>query len=73
MGVRATLYDSNESVAKKIRDAEVMKVPYVVVIGDKEVEFSRLAPRHRSDLPERPESSVDELLEKLSQDAKTRH
>ena len=71
-GIRAGLDDSNESVGKKIRDAEVMKVPYTLVIGGKEVESGRLSPRHRSDLPEIPESSVDELMSKLSQDAKSR-
>jgi threonyl-tRNA synthetase len=72
LGLRAGLDDSNESVAKKIRDAEVMKVPYTVVIGAKEVESGNVTPRHRSDLPEISESSVDELLERLSQDAKQR-
>ena len=71
-GVRTVLDDSNESVGKKIRDSEVMKVPYTVVIGGKEVESGQLAPRGRKDLPELPESSVDELLETLSQNAKTR-
>jgi threonyl-tRNA synthetase len=71
-GLRAELDDSNESVGKKIRDAEVMKVPYTVVIGGKEVESGRLSPRGRHDLPELPESSVEELLQKLSQDAKSR-
>jgi threonyl-tRNA synthetase len=72
LGLRVELDNSNESVGKKIRDAEVMKVPYTVVIGGKEVEFGRLSPRGRSDLPEIPESSVDELLERLSQNAKSR-
>jgi threonyl-tRNA synthetase len=49
-----------------------MKVPYTVVIGGKEVESGRLAPRHRKDLPELPESSVDELLKVLSENAKSR-
>lgn len=71
-GIRAILDDSNESVGKKVRDAEVMKVPYTVVIGGKEVESGRVAPRHRGDLPELPESSVDELLQRLSDDAKSR-
>jgi len=71
-GIRAELDDSNESVGKKVRDAEVMKVPYTVVIGGKEVESGRLSPRHRSDLPELPESSIDELLQRLAQDAKAR-
>jgi threonyl-tRNA synthetase len=71
-GIRANLDDSNESVGKKIRDAEVMKVPYTVVIGGKEVESGRLSARHRNDLSELPESSVDELIQKLSTDAKAR-
>jgi threonyl-tRNA synthetase len=71
-GIRAELDDSNESVGKKVRDAELMKVPYTVVIGGKEVESDRLSPRGRSDLPELPESSVDELLKRLSQDAGSR-
>jgi threonyl-tRNA synthetase len=71
-GIRAELDDTNESVGKKIREAEVMKVPYTVVIGGKEVESGRLTPRPRSDLPEIPESSVDELLQRLSDDSKSR-
>lgn len=71
-GIRAELDNSNESVAKKIRDAEVMKVPYTVVIGPKEVESGRLSPRHRNDLPEIPELSVEELLQRLSDDSKSR-
>jgi threonyl-tRNA synthetase len=71
-GIRAELDDSNESVGKKVRDAEMMKVPYTVVIGGKEVESGRLSPRHRNDLPELPESSIDELLQRLSQDAHAR-
>jgi threonyl-tRNA synthetase len=71
-GIRANLDDSNESVGKKIRDAEVMKVPYTVVIGGKEVESGHLSVRHRNDLPELPELPVDELIQKLSQDAQSR-
>jgi threonyl-tRNA synthetase len=43
-----------------------------VVIGGKEVENGRLSLRHRSDLPEIPESSADELIERLSEDARRR-
>jgi threonyl-tRNA synthetase len=71
-GIRAMLDDSNESVGKKVRDAELMKVPYTVVIGGKEVESGRLTPRHRSDLAEIPESSTDELLQRLADDIKSR-
>jgi len=43
-----------------------------VVIGGKEVESGRLTPRHRNDLPELPESSIDELLQRFSDDSKSR-
>ena len=36
-GIRAHLDDSNESVGKKIRNAGKMKVPYQLVLGDKEI------------------------------------
>jgi len=35
-GVRAELDDRNEKIGKKIRDTELMKVPYMLIIGEKE-------------------------------------
>ena len=35
--IRAELDDRNEKIGKKIRDTELMKVPYMFVIGEKEV------------------------------------
>lgn len=49
-GIRHQVDDSNESVGKKIRASEVMKVPYTLVIGEKEVAQGHLTPRVRSDL-----------------------
>ena len=37
-GVRVELDDRSESVGRKIRDAELSKVPYMLVVGDKELE-----------------------------------
>lgn len=71
-GLRAELDDSNESVGKKVLHAEQMKVPYTLIIGGKEAESGKLAPRNRSDLPELPESTVDELLQALADRAKSR-
>jgi threonyl-tRNA synthetase len=73
-GIRAELDDSNESVGKKIHDAEHVKVPYTVVIGGKEVESGQLTPRVRSDLPKLDQETleVDKFLSKLAEDAKTR-
>lgn len=49
-GIRTLVDDGNESVGKKIRSAETWKVPYVLVIGEKEVADGMVAPRVRADL-----------------------
>lgn len=64
-GVRAVVDRSNESVGKKIRAAEVLKVPYSVVIGEKELETGQLTPRVRSDLAVDGRSEESYELEKL--------
>lgn len=46
-GVRAKLDDSDESLGKKIRAAKQEKVPYVIVIGDKEVEAKTITVESR--------------------------
>ena len=47
-GVRAELDDRAESVGKKIREGELRKVPYLLVVGDREVESREVAVRrHR--------------------------
>lgn len=49
IGVRVELADENASVGKKIRNAEMQKTPYVLVVGDKEVESKSVAVRKRSE------------------------
>lgn len=74
LGIRAELDDSNESVGKKIREAEVFKVPYAIVIGGKEVESGKIVPRLREDLgkqSDKPED-IDEFLARVADEAKTR-
>ena len=47
-GVRADVDDRSESVGRKIRDAELAKVPYMLVVGDKEEEQAGVSlRRHR--------------------------
>ncbi|MGE0823527.1 MAG: threonine--tRNA ligase [Candidatus Binatia bacterium] len=46
-GIRAELDVRNEKLGFKIREAEVQKVPYMIVIGDKEVNTATVAPRGR--------------------------
>lgn len=49
-GVIAVVDDENESVGKKIRNAELMKIPFTLVIGPKELESRQIHPRPRKDL-----------------------
>src|SRR5277367_3012170 len=55
-GVRAELDDRNEKLQAKIRDAQLQKVPYMLVIGGKEAEAGTVSVRHRAkgDLGARP-------------------
>jgi threonyl-tRNA synthetase len=47
--VRVEVDDSNESLGKKIRNAELMKVPYMLIVGEKEVANKEVAVRaHKS-------------------------
>jgi threonyl-tRNA synthetase len=74
-GLRATIDNNSESVGKKIREAEVMKVPYVLVIGSKEIESSQVTPRVRKDLTDNDSVqplSLDDFLAKVEQEHKNR-
>lgn len=75
-GVRSTLDDSNNSVGKKIRNAEVWKVPYSVVVGDKEASTGRLPLRVRSDLAVEGRSDsqfeTDQLIKSIANEARSR-
>jgi threonyl-tRNA synthetase len=48
-GVRAELDDRNEKLGKKVRDAELQKVPVVAVVGDQEMRDGTVTPRRRRD------------------------
>ena len=49
MGFRVDVDYRNEKIGKKIRDAQVEKVPYMVVVGDRDMENGTVSPRHRAD------------------------
>ncbi len=48
-GVRAEVDDRTESVGRKIRDNEMAKVPYMLVVGDREVEAAAVSLRSRAE------------------------
>jgi threonyl-tRNA synthetase len=72
-GVRVAIDDRNEKIGKKIRDTEIMKVPYMLVIGEKEVAENKLSVRRqgKGDLGMLDKSAflaqvVDEIAQRLA-------
>ncbi len=75
LGVRAVADHSNESVGKKIRTAELWKIPYTVVIGEKEIESGIVLPRIRKDLEvndKHQAHEVEKFLKTVANEAKSR-
>ena len=74
LGIRLLVDNSNESVGKKIRAAELMKLPYTLVIGEKELAGGLVTPRIRADLAvgEPAEHAIDDFLKTVAHEAKAR-
>jgi threonyl-tRNA synthetase len=75
LGLRVVADNDNESVGKKIRASELMKLPYTIVVGEKEIETGDVTPRIRKDLAtsEAPKTlSVDAFLAAVAAEAKGR-
>ncbi|MBU6500279.1 MAG: threonine--tRNA ligase [Patescibacteria group bacterium] len=70
-GVRAEMPDANESLGKRIREAEIMKVPYVLVAGEKEEKNGTINVRHYKRGQE-GEIDIENLLEKISSEIKNK-
>ena len=66
-GIRVQLDERNEKIGYKIREAQLLKVPYMLVIGDKEVENGTLSVRKRGhgDLGAQ---SVNHVIEQIIQE-----
>ena len=49
LGCRVEVDDRNEKIGKKIREAQMEKVPYMLVVGDRDVENGTVSVRHRAE------------------------
>jgi threonyl-tRNA synthetase len=67
-GLRVTLDDRSETLNYRIRDAEVMKVPYMAVIGKREAESGSVALRTRGAGKKQEIIAVDELIARLQRE-----
>jgi threonyl-tRNA synthetase len=68
-GLRVEVDDAQESIGKKIRASETMKVPYAVVLGDKDIEASVVSVRRRGgeDLGQlKPEDFIGQLRDEAT-------
>lgn len=68
--IRVELDSSDETLGKKIRNAKTSKVPYALVIGDKEVAEKKVTVEGRDG--EKSEMGVEELVEKVKAEIKER-
>jgi threonyl-tRNA synthetase len=70
-GARVELDDRNEKLQAKIRDAQLQKIPYMLIVGGKEAEAGTVSVRHRSkgDLGPRP---LDQFRADLRQEIDSR-
>jgi threonyl-tRNA synthetase len=70
-GLRVESMNSEESLGKRIRNAEQMKIPYVLVLGDKEVAEQTAAVRNVS-TKQQVVVPIEEFLQKTLEDVKER-
>jgi threonyl-tRNA synthetase len=71
-GIRAELDDRGEKIGKKIRDTELMKVPYMFVIGEKEQNEGMVAVR-RQGKGDAGQCSISEIITNLTSEIQGRH
>ncbi|MFH1246546.1 MAG: threonine--tRNA ligase [Candidatus Liptonbacteria bacterium] len=63
-GIRAEINSANETLGKRIREAELMKIPYVLVVGEKEEKENTVSVRHYTRGQEGV-VKIDALVEKM--------
>ena len=70
-GIRVSLDDRAEKVGYKIREAQLKKVPYMLIVGEKEVESGTVSVRSRKD-GDLGAVSVDEFIKKALEEIETK-
>jgi threonyl-tRNA synthetase len=66
-GIRAELDDSKESLGKRISEAEKQKIPYMLVVGEKEMSADSVAVRSRGDKKQEV-IKVEKFIEKIKKE-----
>lgn len=66
-GIRCELDDRSEKIGFKIRSAQLEKIPYMLVVGDKDIEAGTVAVRSRKNGDEGA-STIDEFIERIQKE-----
>ena len=69
-GIRVEIDSREEKIGYKIREAQLKKVPYMIIIGDKEVEENKVSMRSR-DKGELGSIEKEKFIEKIGEEIKT--
>ena len=67
--IRVDVDDRAEKVGYKIREAKLEKIPYIIVVGDREVEEQRVNINERG-VEEKQDMSKDEFIARMIEEAK---
>ncbi len=70
-GIRVDVDDRSEKIGYKIREAQLSKVPYMLIIGDKEVENKEVGIRSRED-GDIGASKLEDFIERINSDIKSK-
>jgi threonyl-tRNA synthetase len=70
-GVRVDIDDANESLGKKIRSGKTEKIPYLLVVGDAEVEAKTVTPESR-DAGKLEALPLIDFVQKVTEEIRTR-
>ena len=70
-GIRAEIDDRNEKIGKKIRDTELLKVPYMLVFGEKEINENKVSVR-RQGKGDAGAKDVDEFIKEILEEINER-
>ncbi|MCR1935354.1 threonine--tRNA ligase [Clostridium tepidum] len=69
--IRVEIDTRNEKIGYKIREAQLQKVPYMLILGDKEMEAGKVAVRSRKD-GDLGDISLEEFIEKINNEIKNK-
>lgn len=69
--IRAEVDERNEKIGRKIRDTELMKIPYMIIIGEKEVNENKISIR-RQGKGDEGSDTLDAFIQRLTTEMKER-